>query len=247
MADVSTHSTLPTNLVSYWELEEASGTRVDSHGSNDLTDTNTVGQATGIQGNSADFESTNSERLEIADASQTGLDISPDISISMWIKPESLPSSGAGYSLCGKYRGAGGARQYVLSYDNSAGTYRFTWRTSSDGTAVNTDTIDYTMTAGTWYHVALIHDSGTATLYINGSSQGTFTGYATTIVNGSEEFALGYCEDVAGYYDGLMDEVGIWSKALTSGEVTDLYNSGAGLPYLEGSPPTVNSNFFAFF
>jgi len=36
------NSSLATNLVSYWELEEASGTRVDSHGSNDLTDNNTV-------------------------------------------------------------------------------------------------------------------------------------------------------------------------------------------------------------
>ena len=36
---------LKTNLVSWWDLEEASGARVDSHGSNDLTDNNTVGRA----------------------------------------------------------------------------------------------------------------------------------------------------------------------------------------------------------
>jgi len=30
-----------------------------------------------------------------------------------------------------------------------------------------------------------------------------------------------------------MDEVAIWSKALTSNEVSDLYNSGNGLPYDE--------------
>ena len=39
--DVSNDPTLPTGLISYWELEEASGTRVDSKGPNDLADNNT--------------------------------------------------------------------------------------------------------------------------------------------------------------------------------------------------------------
>ena len=32
-------------------------------------------------------------------------------------------------------------------------------------------------------------------------------------------------------YEGMLDEVGIWSKALTATEVSDLYNSGNGLAY----------------
>ena len=35
------------NLVSFWHLNEPSGTRYDAHGSNDLTDNNTVGVTTG--------------------------------------------------------------------------------------------------------------------------------------------------------------------------------------------------------
>jgi len=38
-------------------------------------------------------------------------------------------------------------------------------------------------------------------------------------------------ESVGHAFDGLLDEVGIWDKALTSTEVSDLYNSGNGLPY----------------
>ena len=38
---------LKTNLISWWDLEEASGTRFDAHGNNDLTDVNGVGQAPG--------------------------------------------------------------------------------------------------------------------------------------------------------------------------------------------------------
>ena len=31
--------------------------------------------------------------------------------------------------------------------------------------------------------------------------------------------------------NGIIDEVGFWNRELTSSEVTDLYNSGAGLAY----------------
>jgi len=35
---ISSHPTLTNGLISHWELDEASGVRYDSHGSNDLTD-----------------------------------------------------------------------------------------------------------------------------------------------------------------------------------------------------------------
>ena len=38
---------LLTGLVSYWELDEANGTRYDAHGTNDLTDGNSLPSNTG--------------------------------------------------------------------------------------------------------------------------------------------------------------------------------------------------------
>ncbi len=49
--------------VAHWPLDETSGTRADSVGSNDLTDNNTVLSATGMFGNAADFEATSNEWL----------------------------------------------------------------------------------------------------------------------------------------------------------------------------------------
>jgi hypothetical protein len=40
--------TLKTNLMAYWNLDEDSGTRKDSAGTNNLTDNNTVTDAPGI-------------------------------------------------------------------------------------------------------------------------------------------------------------------------------------------------------
>src|SRR6056300_583443 len=88
------------DLVSFWKLDEASGTRVDAFGSNDLTDNNTVGQATSLTGvpytEGADFERGNTEYLSITDASQSGLSpLSSDFSVSVWVKFESLPGGSA--------------------------------------------------------------------------------------------------------------------------------------------------------
>lgn len=38
---------LTDNLISWWSLDEASGTRYDSHGTNHLTDNNTVSSEAG--------------------------------------------------------------------------------------------------------------------------------------------------------------------------------------------------------
>ena len=103
MADIKNHSTLPTNLVSYWDLEEASGTRYDLVGSNHMTDVATVGQGTGKFGNCADFELSNAEYLKITDANQTGLDSAGEMSWSCWIKIEQLPSTaGSDFGIMAK-------------------------------------------------------------------------------------------------------------------------------------------------
>ena len=56
-----------TNLVSYWKLDEASGNALDAHGTNTLTDSNTVTSAAGKIGDSRHFTRTVPEYFTIAD------------------------------------------------------------------------------------------------------------------------------------------------------------------------------------
>src|SRR3972149_5076810 len=85
---------IPTGLQGWWKLDEASGTRFDSGpNGNNLTDNNTVGNVAynywdNLE-NSADFEFSNSDYLNITDAAQVGLDPADFISIAAWIKTES--------------------------------------------------------------------------------------------------------------------------------------------------------------
>jgi len=244
MSDVK-NSSLATDLVSYWELEEASGTRVDSHGSNDLTDVNTVGQAAGIQGDGADFENTNTEYLTITDASQTGLGLSGSLSISCWVKFESTPSSGAGFGIVTKDN-LTTASAYFLSVFNSSGTLYLYNQVNRTTSIIVQNFASWAPSTGVWYHLVLTFNASTGALicYVNGSSYVTNTNASVTSVqNNSLNFSIGAHHTGTRPFDGVIDEVGIWSRALSASDVTTLYNSGSGIPYDAGSAPAVNNGF----
>jgi len=229
LVDVSTDSTLATNLVSYWELEEASGTRVDSHGSNDLTDNNTVGQGTGIQGNGADFEKANSEYLNIAD--NASLSITGDMTITGWINPESSTGNDC---VVSKWNTTGNQRSFAFYYTSGNTMRAFI---SSDGTNANTSKLDIS-TAGaitdlTLQQFAIVYDAsaGTIYFYLDGVLNNVSTGHKTSIFDSTADFYLGYFSQDFAYFDGIQDEMAIYNRMLTAGEVHNLYNGGSGLPY----------------
>lgn len=240
--DIKNDAGLSTNLVSFWELEEASGTRVDSHTSgNDLTDINTVGTAAGIQGQAADFESTNTEYLEIIDTAQTGLSISGDLTIAGWIKLESLPGTGAEMWIANKYFGSAPRSGYGFSVSNRSGNYHLNFRAATAGAGFSTvDSTTNGITTATWYHVAAALDvsADTVDFYVNGSSWGTDSLSSTlggSVNTGANTFRVGgQPGTTAETIDGIIDDLGIWSRKLSSSEISELYNSGTGIPYDAG-------------
>ncbi len=81
-------SNIKDAFVAYWNLDEASGTRVDSHSSHDLADNNTVTQATGLDlyvANARDEAQSNygqnSLKLEMVNSSASGEIISQAFTI----------------------------------------------------------------------------------------------------------------------------------------------------------------------
>lgn len=246
MADIK--NDFGTGLISHWELEEASGTRIDSHGSNDLTDNNTVGSATGIQGDGADFEENNDEYLSITDASQTGLDLSGDFSVSAWINLEKLPSTATKQSMGIVSKSNSGTNNvaYHINFNDFDNDLEI--NISGDGTFSNRNsmrTASPFVTSGelgNWIHVLVTYDvsAENITLYKNGTDTGDSTSISgtgvTTIKNSSVPFVIGRGNqnDTTAYFDGVIDEVTIWSRELSASEVTDIYNSGDGIPYEEG-------------
>lgn len=240
---------LRDSMVSWWELNETSGTRNDSHGTNHLTDNNTVLYGTGKKSNGADFELSNSEYLNITDASQSGLDLTGDRSFSLWVKPESTPSGGDAMAFF--YKWGASQAQYGLIYVDVSGTrkLRFLGYQTCGGANVNYEWSTGDLSTSSFTHVVVRYDAtghpsgdGTVELFINGTSQGTVTdGSFTGGANCTGAFSLSSLgSGIQWYYDGLMDEVGVWSKWLSDTEVSDLYNSGNGLDYAGTSGVTTS-------
>jgi len=242
--DIKNDSTLSTSLISVWEMEESSGTRQDSHTSNnDLAEGGTggVGSTTGKQGNAADFEAGDTDYLRIAATSQTSLNPSGNHSIGGWLYLESAPGTGGRFDLFSRYNNIdGNLRGWMYDYQDTGGTKQFESRISSDGTGGNTTikTLNYTLSTATWYHVVFVYDtSGTVEVYVNGSSAGTMTAHKTSVYSGSSGanpyVYIGTNPD-GSPYDGLMDQICFWNKQLSAAEASALYNSGSGIPYDAG-------------
>jgi hypothetical protein len=248
---------LTDNLVSYWTLDESSDgsgaiTRNDSHGTNHLTDNNTTASAAGIISNGADFELSNSERLSIADASQTGLDLSGDFSFSFWLSLEQLPSTAASVFRFFDKQVGGTTRSYTILSNNNVSN-GIEVEVYGDGTTSNrrigTSPVN-TFSAGdvgVFRHIVCTFtlSGGTVRIYKDAVSQTITTnnaGSVASIFNSANAFAIGGRSDGAAgnFVDGIIDEVGVWNRVLTSDEVTELYNGGAGLAYpFTGTPVSV--------
>ena len=206
-------SSLSTNLVSYYKLDNIS----DSAGPNTLTNNNSVTFVAGKIGNAANFVRASSQYLYCADS--TSLSITGDLSISFWMYLSSSPSTGQVYGIFAK------TASYTAYYQNSGGTLRLT--TQINGGAYND--FNYTFSTSTWYHVALTKGSTTMTFYVNGVLVSSGSTSATQADN-TNNFYIGQ-EGSNNYFDGKIDEFAIYNRAISADEVSQLFNSGRGNAY----------------
>lgn len=236
--DIVNDGTLSTNLIACFELDEASGVRVDSTvNAYVLTDNNTVGSGTGKDGKTAaDFEAGNSEYL--SRTSDGAFDPGGDWSVSYWFKPETL--SGV-FQIIGKDSGGAGTLRAWGVDTGSTGVIGSFYKNGASFTFGSTD--DSQMSNGNWSHVVITVDvSATAYIYyIDGSpvADTNAASAATNVQAGTADFAIGAKSGGGNYVDGLMQKVAVWDKVVSSGEVTSLYDSGNVLPCVAAAPPEV--------
>lgn len=218
-------------LVSYWKLDEASGNALDAHSTNDLTETSgTIGSTTGKIGNCRDFEAGDTELFLRAD--NAALSITGDMTITAWVWLESTPADTMG--IVAKWLATGNQRSYALFWNNATGL--FTFFVSGNGTASTsiTATTYGTVPTGQWIFVCARHDAtaDTISISVNAQSVPDSTAHTTGIFDSTAAFTIGRGASTSGsYWDGLIDEVGIWNRALADYEVRQLYNNGNGLAY----------------
>jgi hypothetical protein len=104
-----------------------------------------------------------------------------------WIYWNSMPTTGY-QNIFGQ--GAAGQSSYGLTaYNGSSWSapYKFVVNQANIGNRITGTT---TLVAGTWYHFAVVRNSGIVTLYVNGTAEGTFSD-STDYAFGGNAFMIG--------------------------------------------------------
>jgi hypothetical protein len=250
---------LKTDLVSWWSLNEVSGTRFDNYGSNHLTDNGSVTRTTGkviVATNTKHLKSTNVKDLNpvllldstdtsgmITDCAQfdgvneylssTSADFDKgdeDFSIGGWYY---FDTTGNYDTLFMKWVATGDNRSYGLRKNNSEQIEFFlSYDGTSGGSTFLTNSTN-TVSANQWHFISGVYDSSadTMSIYIDDYSVFQTTGVTGGAYSAStSDLYLGNGQS-ADYHGGRMSNCFFYDKALTQAEVTQLYNNGNGLHY----------------
>lgn len=133
----------------------------------------------------------------------------------------------AGYSLSGQ-----AFAPILMKSDNGSNAFMYRFNININGAGLyvainnwnNYTGITSNFLLNKWYMVTAVLDSSTSSFYINDSLISKMA-FATNIVNNTLPLEIG--RDVPGYtevFNGEIDDIGIWNRALSQQEISGLYN-----------------------
>ena len=208
-----------------------SGVNISKDTTKDGTNSNITLDTTNEKLGTGCYDFNGSTSRSVTSVKFNGLHDGTGGSISFWMRPRNMSSiHGNGDIIFDSMAtsAANGTGISIAIKNTSLLRVNFTTSSNQWFTDINSTT---QFANNTWYHVVMTFGSNTVKLYINGSQEdtATFSNPNTNASNGN--FVIGsHSTDPSsyGYYDGLLDDTGIWNRVITSSEVTSLYNSGTG-------------------
>ena len=167
--------------------------------------------------------------IEVPHSSALSLD-SNTMSISFWTNVAIWPIANEMEDyLFSKQSGVGNSQSgfhvYVHGGNNvlpKSFTYRYRNGTSSNWGAASYSDSAYAVNK--WYHVVSSIDDSTGRLYVDGNL--VKSDISTVLGTNSSSLIMGNLSNYQGYFNGTIDDVRIYDKAITKEEVSSLYNEG---------------------
>ena len=226
-----------SGLVGNWtfngaDIDWGSNTAYDRSGSspaNNGTITNmstTTSPVAGISGQALNFDGVD-DYVNITENSNLPIYNQTIYSVSAWVKCSAGQSNKKVFS-------EGDNINYVAAFSIGtalqAGSKKASIYIKDDASVIKLSYKASTLDVfdGTWHHITWIDNNGTAKLYVDGVQDSTDYNYtrSTLTLNTSSIGALRVLA-VSGFFNGLIDEVRVYNRALTPSEITDLYRAGA--------------------
>lgn len=216
------HAALSDGLESYWAFENSSA--ADSHSTFPFTvvgATHTTGVNQYKLGAGAFLlDGVNDDLTTATYTPFSGFNKDSIWSVSMWVRAQDLTQDAQAYFTHTT------SDNHVVGMNIQTGTDKLNWWQGSGDLASNTTFDDTT----NWQHIVLVHrgSNGTEELYQNARSLGTGSDarpYSATVINIGDINTGGW---EANFY---IDELAIWTRQLSTDEIQQLYNGGAGTDY----------------
>lgn len=215
-------STLLAGLLGFWKLD---GNAADALAANNGTLVGTGGWTTGKLGSA--YQSPGTVGSYISLGSSPTLKPATAVSVAAWLYFTSAPT--ANQRTCSDWHQDGGADRWILGYSpDGTNLYNHMWGVSSSIGAFGS-----TLAINTWYHVVLTWEQangGWFRTYRDSSlvgGGGGYTGALPTLAT-AKPLCIGSQYNTGGCLTGCVDEFGLWNRALTAAEVSELYNAGTG-------------------
>jgi RHS repeat-associated protein len=209
MADGQTNG-----LVSYWPLDERSGTSVaDKKGTNAATYVGSFNQGVGgavDESLPALHLSGATSYVNVPDAAS--LDLSTALTLEFWANSDLLLDSSKPANT--SFGGVTKTSTYGLGWTTkiSGGGWRF--NLVSGATSFYADSATMAVEPHRWYHLMGTYDGNVMKLYVDGTLVGSNTIGAKTIDNTINSFRLGQWDST--YWTGAIDDVSLYNVGLSS-------------------------------
>ncbi len=141
------------------------------------------------------------------------------ITLMSWVKWNINPSAGKGWaSIINKNTDS----QYRLQHNYNNTAFEFGIRTSSGGRFISSNTQPV---AGRWYHVVATYDGSILKIFVDGRLENSFN-HSGNINHLTGDLFIGRSTNTGREFNGVLDEVSIWNKALSEQEIIDIYKRG---------------------
>jgi len=202
-------------LVGQWHMDEGNGNNVeDSSGNGNHGTLNGASWVNGVKEKALDFDGVD-DYVDIGMA-----DFQPqEYTFSLWFNATSIPVLSD--------------NSYILSKDTS-GNYHDIKIHLYDGTASllidDGDNLAYELrvniNVSTWYYFVGTYNGGDLKLYLDGELKDSITQPGLSIVSSGNKYILGAQKNnPEDFFEGIIDEVSIYNRALTYSEIRAQYSN----------------------
>lgn len=176
-----------------------------------------------IRGRAASFDG--SSYVNLGDSEDLGSNLGEAFALSVWVRPDSGDLDGSTNDALSK----GGANEWD-NYQVGIQNNQFFARVGTEGSYYPKVSSQIKPAAGSWHHLVCIYDGEEIRLYVNGvveDRNGDIAGSPNNISSAAKVGAF----DPEGtqdnrYWSGAVDDVRIYSKALSPEEIFELYRWG---------------------